>query len=513
MNELSNLVRIVTDRRLATLPLLEFGSKSNTNKELDLVKFLAQHPDSTSLQIVKSMYGKNSPANQTALRKLKSRVQQKLLHHLYFLDQSDPRHLISRQYEVQCVELLHQVNVLQGEGEYKVTEQLLRKCLRLAIEGEFTQYVVQAARALRNMYAELRQPARYQAMAKQLAHYENLLALEDQAGQYYWATKMAGVHTVRSRRLMLDKLPEYIGHMQEIHRKARTFTTFNYLYRTQIVKEELVGNYEALARLTIATARLANQGKINKKRYDKRFNHFITIYAHLRSRQPQKGLKLAEEYFKDFHPSSGNWFYFLEHYVLLAMHAATYFKAHELIKVARKNPYYSKQRPAAQQRWDLFGAYLQFIQPEQSPLRQLHFAQFVLTVPDYSRDKRGHNVAILILQFLYYLRGQDIEGLLTRMEGLRKYQQRHLREPDTLRSQLFLRLLMLTVKENFEAAACEKKGQALLTRLQETPQPGEAFAEIEIIPYEQLWALALDIMKANELELRAAELVRRAQVL
>jgi hypothetical protein len=93
------------------------------------------------------------------------------------------------------------------------------------------------------------------------------------------------------------------------------------------------------------------------------------------------------------------------------------------------------------------------------------------------------------------------------MEGLRKYQQRHLREAETLRSQLFLRLLMLTIKENFDVQACERKGQALLNRLRETPPPGEAFAEIEIIPYEELWSLTLEILRANAKELAASELL------
>ena len=220
----------------------------------------------------------------------------------------------------------------------------------------------------------------------------------------------------------------------------------------------------------------------------------MSVYAHLRKRQISKGLKLAEQYLKDFHYSSGNWFYFMEHYFLLAMYAGKYSQARELLMASRKNPYYRKQRAAAQQRWDLFEAYLHFVFPEASPTRAMHFARFIQSVPDYGRDKQGYNVAILILQFLYYLRAHDIEALLARLEGLRKYQQRHLRDAATLRSQLFFRLLLLTVKEDFNAKVSEKKGQALLTRLREAPQPGEAFAEIEIIPYEDLWTITLEIL-------------------
>ncbi|MBT9391855.1 hypothetical protein KLP40_01660 [Hymenobacter sp. NST-14] len=236
------------------------------------------------------------------------------------------------------------------------------------------------------------------------------------------------------------------------------------------------------------------------------------MYAHLQCRQAKTGLALAEEYFKDFHYSSGNWFYFLETYLLLALHARQYGQGVELLQQARKNPYYRKQRAAAQQRWELYEAYVQFVRPEPSPLKMRHFAQFVQTVPDYSRDKQGYNVAILILQFLYFLQRRDIEGLLARLEGLRKYEQRHLRDPATLRSQLFFRLLLMTVKENFASDACEKKGQPLLERLRAAPLPGQAYGEIEIIPYEDLWDLTLGILRQLAAEDLAAEQTARNRV-
>ncbi|OWP62677.1 hypothetical protein CDA63_12955 [Hymenobacter amundsenii] len=223
-------------------------------------------------------------------------------------------------------------------------------------------------------------------------------------------------------------------------------------------------------------------------------------------------MELAEGYFKDFHHSSGNWFYFLETYLLLAIHAKQYGQAVQLLQQARKNPYYSKQRPAAQQRWELYEAYVQFVRPEQSVLKMRHFTQLVQMVPDYSRDKQGYNVAILILQFLYFMQQRDIEGLLARLEGLRKYEQRHLRDPATLRSQLFFRLLVLIVKENFKPEACEKKGQPLLERLLAAPLPGQAYGEIEIIPYEDLWELTLDMLRQLAADDVAAEHASRNRV-
>jgi len=222
------------------------------------------------------------------------------------------------------------------------------------------------------------------------------------------------------------------------------------------------------------------------------------VYAHLRSRQYTAGLKLAKEYAADFHPTSNNWFYFYEHYILLALHAGDYDQALRLLHVVQKNPSFPKQRPAAQERWGLLQAYVEFVQPpDKIPVRRRsQLAIFAaLTVPEYARDKRGYNVAILIFQLLHYLRQRSLEPVLSRLERLRKYQQRHLRDAATLRSRLLLRLLLLLPDGEFNATLLVKRGQTLLAQLSHAPMVGEADAEIEIIPYEQVWTLVLDILR------------------
>ena len=468
-----------------------------TNKENQFVAALALSPEATQIQVVKTIYGKATPANIRALQKLQSRVRSKLLNHLYFLDHSDSRHLVSRRYELECLDLLHKVSILYAEREYKMSERLLHRCLKLAEMGEFTQYEVQCARMLRNLYAEQRQAIPYKKAAKTLLRAQQMLVWEDEAEQLYTETQLALSGTVATRRSVLALLPDRLEHLEAMHRKARRFTTYNMVYRVRLAFEELQGNYQEIIRVTAAASRRLRDGKINARRFDLRFNHFMSIYAYLRSRQPVQGLRLAEEYTRDFHPSSSNWFYFQEHHVLLALHAEQYERAQQLMGVITKNPAYLIQREAALQRWDLYKAYIEFVlpPPRVTTARQRQLAQWVLQLPEYSRDKRGHNVAILVLQLLYFLRERNLEAVLMRLERLRKYQQRHLYEPATLRSRLFLRLLQVIAEKDFDAPKAAERGKALLQQLRETPPPGEAFAEVEIIPYEQLWDLVLGLLR------------------
>jgi hypothetical protein len=499
MKEIANLARIVTLRGAKKRPLLELDA-AKPGKEEQFMLMLASEPDLTLLQLTKRLYGANSPSNQVALRRLRARMQEKLLNHLFFLDHTDPRLLVSRRYEVECLDLLHKVSVLFMEGEYVLSERLLRRCLRLAQQGDFTIYAEQAAQRLSVLYAEQRSGYQYKQATKQLLSLRQTLVYEQEAEQLVSEVSLTMARAVASRRALLPKMPVYVERAEQLHRKTHTFATFIALYRLRLAQAELTGRYEDIIRYTTSATQLLRQGKLNERRFDQRFNQFMSVYAHLRSRQYEAGLKLAEAYAPDFHPTSSNWFYFYEHYILLALHAGDYDQAMELLNVAHKNPSFPKQRPAAQERWELLQSYVEFVQPEDQlpPRRRNQLAVFAaLTVPEYTRDKRGHNVAILVFQLLHYLRQRLLEPVLTRLERLRKYQQRHLRDAATLRSRLLLRMLLLLPESDFDPKLIAKRSQSLLIQLSQAPIRGEADSEIEIIPYEQVWTLTMDILRGG----------------
>jgi len=497
MKEIANLARIVTLRRTRQRSLLDLDA-ARLGKEERLMQEIAINPDITALQLTKSLYGANSVSNQAAMRQLRARVQDKLLNHLFFLDHSDPRLIVSRRYEVECLNLLHKATILYLEGEYSLSERLLRRCMRAAALGDFTAYEEQAALKLQSIYAEQRQQSKYEKIGQELAVLRQTISHEQEAERIFLSVQLGIEEAVAKRQQVLAKLPGYLQRLEELYRLAPTFVTFNALYRVRLANAGLAGHYQDIIRETAqATARL-EKGEINTRRFDQRFNHFMNVYAHLRGRRPKEGLKLAEKFAETIHPTSSNWFYFYEHYLLLALHAGEYEQALQLLQLAHKNPSYGKLRPAAVERWELLEAYTELVlPPEQVSLkRRNQLAVFAaLTVPEYSRDKRGYNVAILVFQLVHYLQQRLLEPVLVRLERLRKYQQRHLRDAATLRSRTFLRLLLLLPEADFDIAQLAVRGKSLLHTLQEATLTREADAEVEIIPYEDLWTLILNTLR------------------
>ena len=202
-------------------------------------------------------------------------------------------------------------------------------------------------------------------------------------------------------------------------------------------------------------------------------------------------MRAAQEGIHLFESTSSNWFFFQEYHLLLALHRKKYDYAQQLLQTVLQNPAMVKLRPVALERWELYRGYVDFVAPPTAPAIPTPPAQWSLILPEYSRDKSGQNVAILVLQLLHYLRQHNLDEALVRLERLRKYQQRHLRGDSAQRSRLFLRLLRSLTDTDFDAAKARKRGQATLETLTHAPPPGDAFGEIEIIPYEHLWELVL----------------------
>ena len=489
MNELANLAQIVASRRLTALPVIELNQAADS-RERQLVDMLLAGGARTPVQAAKALYGQGTATNLVALKRLKSRVQVKLLNHLYFLDHSDPLSLVSRRHQMACLDLLHKGTALYTEGEYVLSQRLLRRCLTEAQAGEFTAYAVQSARQLCLIYAQLNKPAAYRQMDGWLQQLLHLQQLEDEAERLYTSTSLTLSGPVKGRRTLLPQLPERLAQLEALHRRAKTFNTFSFLYRLRIAQAELLGNTTEIIRLTGAATRQFSQGKLNARRFDLRYNSFVSIIAYLQGRQPAKGLQLAQEGIRYFATTSSNWFLFQEYHLMLALHGKKYAYAQQLLQEVAANPAIEKLRPAAAERWELYRGYVDFVAASRAATPQSP-AKWALMLPEYSRDKSGQNVAILVLQLLHQLRQHNLDEAAVRLERLRKYQQRHLHDEHSQRSRLFLRLLRGLADTSLDAAKARKRGQAVFDTLVSTPPPGDAFAEVEIIPYEHLWELVL----------------------
>ena len=116
----------------------------------------------------------------------------------------------------------------------------------------------------------------------------------------------------------------------------------------------------------------------------------------------------------------------------------------------------------------------------------------------FSMDKKGVNIPILIIQLLFLLQRKEHGKFIDKCEALNAYSYRHLKKDDTFRSNCFIKMLLLLPKCNFHRIAVERKSKLLRAKLASVPlEIARQSAEIEIVPYEDLWGIVMDMLEAK----------------
>lgn len=493
MKEIKRLIKIITFFTGKKIPVYDFSNLRPIHKEEYLLINILHNKYEKDEDAIKDIYG--SLEGTERYRMLKSRLHKKLYNHFFFL-RSSVR--VDKKMEKECYDLVYRGRALLHVTEFDWAEDFFKKALTIATKCEFTDISLECYQNLNYIHAQQTKHKHFHYTLKALEKLRALKALEDEAYKLYYTAKLEMTRTVASRKAYLPKLPEVIHRLMYLWQETDSFNIFQNYYYLNIWYLKLIGDFDASITILKDCEKLLEDGQINALRFDHRANKYSHISTLLKARRYDEGLELAEKYKVAFHPYSRNWFAYMQHYFLLAVHAGDLELAHALMKEVDSNPYYKRLKTRAKENWKLYKAYLFFVYPKAGYMHPFDFGSFLQQMPEHSKDKLGYNVSIIILQFLHGLKHQDYDQLSSKEGPLRKYLNSYLKDSNSERSRLFFRLLIVSIRAGFNYKKSEKKGLNWLEKLKNTPMPGEAFAQIEIIPYEKLWELILELLKTQK---------------
>ncbi len=438
----------------------------------------------------------NSSPNDFRYKMLKHRVKSKLYDLLLLYEYEDNEDNLVYRKEQHCQQILLKANILFRNQKFLLAAGLANKVV--VISGQFS-FTNQQILAYEIILASLAFTGKQSSYENQLAVYNDLLQKkfsERKAQSIYQSVRASIFKNIKSRKNTVESLKPKVYEVKKLWEMAGTYESFNSYYKLSMLYYELIGDFDKILQLTFYSENLLMNGSVNHYRFDSLYNKFILVYAHLRLKKYNSGLNYAKDFIRYFDEKSINWFSFQENFFLLAVHSKNYELAEVILFQVFNNSYIDKLSVSTKERWKIYQAY--YLMLTQSYVNSSNLLNpFLLSLPEYSKDKQGFNVAILILQFIYYLQRKESEALLYRIESLKKYILAHLKENFSLRSKLFLKLLILIVTEDYDAESSRKKGKKLFQKLADTPIPGDAFAEIEIVPYEHLWEHILDTLQTH----------------
>lgn len=212
---------------------------------------------------------------------------------------------------------------------------------------------------------------------------------------------------------------------------------------------------------------------------------FHTIPIHIQNKDFKKAQSILEETFSFCKSGSHNFHLTNQLLILKNLHEGCYHLSEKSLKAIRSR---NKLSPTIRERYEIYMAYTNYMMNYST--MKFSISKFMNEVPTYSKDKHGHNVSIIIIQMLFWIKRNEFRKCIDRVESLYMYSRNHLKE--NIRSNVFIKMLLEIPKNNFHKAAVIRKTKTDFKKLQNSQLLlKKQGTEVEVVPYEILWKKVL----------------------
>jgi hypothetical protein len=500
MKELKELVYVVNKNKIKRIELLDLNDKESS-KVNQLYQAISEGVVNSDEEAYQLLFDENQ--SKSGYRNLKMALYNKLLNTVFFIDAYQSKSTDRQIAYYEAYKDFAAVQILLAKHARKAGISLFEKLLKKAQKYEFVDLIIPVARSLRMYYGT------QEGGEKKHKHYDSLLRqyqkvdrLENLAEEYYSGLVMQFVNK-KSKMTELQALAHQ--YVTDLTREIDEKSSYKYYFYTSLIElfeHTCINDYVSTIEMCDRMITFFEQKPYSANTPIQICLHHQLV-AYLQLREFEKGEQVARKSQQLIEEGSFNWFKNLEYLFLLAMHTANYQKAYEVYHEAVGHNSFAFLPTAIQEMWNLYQAYLHLL-VDQNIIKldkgDKHFTAFRINrflndMPIYSKDKRGMNIAILVVQIIFYIQKKKYDAAIDRVEAIEKYCSRYLFKADTMRSYYFIQLLLTIIQASFHREAVNRYAKKPFAKLTDiSTEISNQFHKIEIIPYEALWKLALSML-------------------
>ncbi len=507
MKNLIEISEIVTKKRISKIEIFD---KSLLNKKEskfnEFYEGLVNNEFTSDEEAAQFLY-ETTPLDDK-YRQLKSRFSKRLMNTLFFLDANDPSFSNYHRAYYTCNKNWALIRILLSSGARNAATKLANKTLHVAQNYKFTDIILNCARILMTNSSLSGKVKEYDEFAAIANKAQEELGHEMKSEEMYQRLTLGLTTsaTVDEERASLAE--EYLNKVKELCETSDSYILHFNMYQIWILMLQFKGDYRGTIEACEKAEQFLEDNEPFRQEVKQASLAFTKINCYLQLRDYDNGRTNADRCLELFSEGSNNWFVFLEVYFLLAMHTENYINAAGIYLKVINHPRFAYTAPERQEKWKIFEAYIYYIFETEgldrdllteNGKRKFRLLKFLNEVPHFSKDKKGFNVAILVLQVLYMLEKGDYTGIINRSEALNVYCSRYLRKDDSFRNSCFLKMLLTMEKEDFKLERTRQMAMKYLRKMTDTDNQDNIVHEWEIIPYETLWEKVLNRL-ANKVE-------------
>ncbi|MCI4650413.1 hypothetical protein [Phaeodactylibacter sp.] len=507
MKALRELVDIVTKHKKKQMEVIGLD-KDSPNRYDEFYDLLVTEQLSTEQDAAQHFFGKDKSASFTQYRNFRNKFFRRLVNAVFLLDVKKPmfNELQTAMYHIR--KNTAAAGILAAKGATHAAIELAEKTIKPAIQYEATTEILELARLIKFKYAFLtdnhEKHLEAQAIVDKSLLDLNLLVKAESL--YYDITKH--YTTSRSTKPKVAALAEkYKRELEKELTKSESFK-FRYFYFL-IAKLSYTTRNDYRGSMKVCREAISDL-KRRKAAPPSVIAAFLRplLVAATMLKQFDEAESAVAELTSSNVPGAHNWYKSMELIVLFRLHQQNYQEAYRVFKQARNHKRFSHLSAANKEQWYLFEAYVHLLiamgkikrsEAEEKRLK-LRPARLLNQMPLFSKDKRGLNIPILIVHAIYLLHLRRYEEAYDRMQALEKYADRHLKAADdSFRSYCFIKALSKIPASDFNPEAAQQATADMLREMGAQPlQFADTQYELEYMPYEHLWALAMEALMRSD---------------
>ncbi len=499
MRDLVELVGLVNKTKLKGSGILKFIIEPNSKMERLFDGLLDKKVETD--EDAKALFKEGEEGN---LASLKHKLKERLLDAIFLLDFKDANFTNRQKAFFECYKKWSAAMTLLIRNAKITGIDLLERLLRHAKHFEFTELTLDILRVLRLQYSTVDgDMGKYEDVKKQYLEYEKIWQMESKAEFFYSELMAQYTNSKSTKEEVTEQAEAFYAELKPFMAVCSSFKLHLFGRMVNLLIYNSVNDYTNTAKLCEEAIAFFDQ-----KDYDSglplQVFYYNLIVCYLQLGEFDKGQKAIErcEYF--FEEGSFNWFKLQELFFLLSVRTGHWEEAYHLYEKVINYPRFEEKQVQVVEMWRIFQAYMFYLiklgKIPESVLsersKKFKMGKFINDITLFSRDKGGMNISVLIVQILYAIAEKDYKKSSDRIEGIEKYCSRYLKDDSTFRSNCFIKMLLQVPQANFHREASSRKAERYFKQLQTVPlDTANQAHEIEIIPYEALWDLALESLQ------------------
>jgi hypothetical protein len=507
MFALQELIHIVTKYKRKEVKVLGYNPDANDRFET-FYNLLASGKLSTNDDAARHFFGPGKDGTHTEYRNLRNAFFKRLVNTFFFIDVKKAEFNDAQAALHTCFRNMAAVKMLAARGARHAAHEISEKTIEQALKYELTEVVLELARNLLGHYTYIEQDAKKKENYGRMVD-ENLeiLSATITAEKMYLDLIAPYVKSKTSKPWVSEKAAAYLAELEPFVQKHHAHRLHLYYHLIAKLERASLHDHAGTADACVRAIRYFEGRFATPKSVPCMFAN--TLVASLtmlgRYEEAEEWAKYAETLVE---PGIHNWFKGLEQQMALQFHKKDYHAAHDIYQKATSHKHFEHLATIEQQTWKLHEAYIQLLitagkiklteaQQKKSTFRP---TKFLNEVPDFSKDKRGMNIPVLIIHAIFLLFLKRYDEAYDRMLALDKYADRNLKEgDDAFRSYCFIKALLQIQKADFNRKCSEEKAADWIRRMSTQPvMLADAPHEVENIPYQHLWGMAMEALDLAE---------------